>query len=416
MLSPNADCSRRQKLGLPLVVLASCLAATAVSAPSAVAAAGGGSVKLTLGGSGKAAKSLTAEGVKISALAPAKKRGRRVTLPVQSVTVGKAATISLRGGIGFKAGRRTLKLKSAKLKLTAAKATVTVKAGKLRVPVFTAKLAKGKAKLDRAGKTAKLAGATLALTSKGAKLLRTKLAVSDVAAGALGRLAVDAKPKSASGGGTKPGGGGGGTKPKPKSACGVGPEAGELPAEPPVATRPAGAQDVTTASLTWRPRESWIRYINGGDGTSVSGGFTNGPAEPYNGITLVYSFLNSTLVPGKSWAHPDGRAALYFAGGVKFSWMNGPMPHCINFTASDPEIEIAPAGGSRSIFRFNGSDGTPFPNRRGVLVNLALGAGTNGDYPNMIGTLPDGMGSSVFAGLYGPGDEFGTISVVYDAP
>ncbi len=85
--------------------------------------------QLTLGGSGKAAKALADQGVKISAVAPARKSGKRVTLPVQNVTVGKAATISLRGGIGFKAGKRKLKLKSVKLKLTAAKATVTAKSG-----------------------------------------------------------------------------------------------------------------------------------------------------------------------------------------------------------------------------------------------------------------------------------------------
>lgn len=405
MLSPTAGRSRHHKLRLPLAVLASCVAAMAVSAPGAVAAPGSGSVKLTLGGSGKAAKALADQGVKTSAVAPARKSGKRVTLPVQNVTVGKAATISLRGGIGFKAGKRKLKLKSVKLKLTAAKATVTAKSGRASVPVFTAKLAKGKAKLDRAGTTAKLAGATLALTPRGAKLLRTKLAVSDVAAGALGKLAVDAKPKSGPGP-TAPGG-----------PVGGGPTAGPIKKEPPLLARPAGAVDVTTASLDWRPRASWICYVAE---TSVFGGAANGPTETLACPTgpprdLVATFKGFPFKSG--WYDPaTGTAAIYFNGGVGFRY----PAHGINFSSANPEIEInGPA--SRAIFTFNGTEGTKYDNQRGVLVDLKPNPiqtppGGTITYTDIPATVPADAGASVFAGFYGANEPFGSLTVSFTTP
>jgi hypothetical protein len=421
MLPSIADRPRRASARRPFVVLAACAAVVAVAPASASAA---GNVGLTVGGNGKAAKALSAADVKVAAIAPAKKRGKRVTLPVQSVTVAKGATVALRGGIRFKAGKRAVALKSVKVTLTSKKATVSAKAGKSRLPVFVAAVAKGKAKLDRTATTAKLAGTKLTLTAKGAKLLRKKLAADSLAAGPLGQIAVDASSKGSTGpgpgpGGGTPGGGTGGGGGTPAICSTSGPESGPLPPEPPVAAQQAGAVAVTSATLVWRPRESWIRYIAGGDGTSVSGGAANGPLETKSGSTLVYSFVNFPLKSG--WRNPDGSAVLNFAGGVGFRWTSGPNPHCINFTASDPEIEITPAGGSRAIFRFDGTDGTPFPNRRGVLVELTPGSDQDATpagyaYPDMVGKIPAGAGSSVFAGFYPGGTEFGTISVTFNTP
>lgn len=401
MLLPTA---RRSSSRPSLVALAAC-AVVAVVPATAVAAPGAGNVSLTVGGDGRAAEALADGGVKTGSIAPAKKRGQRITLPVQTVTVGDSATVALRGGIRFKAGKRVLKLRSVRLVLKPRQATVSAKTGKRRVALFAAALPKGKAKLDRADTTAKLAGAKLALTRQGAKLLRAKLAVDGIATGRLGRLGVDAKPRSGNGG---PGGGGPG---------GGGPESGPIKNEPPVLARPAGAVDVTSASLTWRPRETWIQYINGGEGTSVFDGATNGPAEVKSGssASLVYSFLGFPFASG--WYHAaTGTAAIYFQGGVGFRW----SAHGIDFSSSKPEIEINGAA-SRAIFTFNGTEGTKYDNQRGVLVNLhpdpiQTPAGGTVTYTDIPATVPGDTGASVFAGFYPANTEFGTLSVSFTTP
>lgn len=391
---------------LPLLALAAC--ATVVAAPtSASAAAGSGGVTLTLGGTGKAAAALTDSGVKTGAIAPAKKRGRRIVLPVQSVAVGKSASVGVRGGVSFKAGKRSLRLKSVKVALAAGKATVSAKAGKRRVTVFAAKLSKGKAKLDRAEATAALSGAKLALTPKGAQLLRAKLAVSGIPAGALGKLGIDARPKSGVDNG--PGGGPGGG----------GPQAGPIKNEPPVLARPAGAVDVTSATLTWRPRVSWICYVNSGEGTSVFGGAVNGPTESVGcdagPLDLVALFQGFPFVSG--WYEAaTGKAAIYFQGGVGFRYSG----HGINFSSSTPEIEIN-GGSSRAIFTFNGTEDTKYDNQRGVLVDLHPASiqtppGGTVTYDAVPATIPQDTGASVFAGFYPANTDFGTLTVSFTTP
>jgi len=392
---------------LPLLVLVAC-AATAVVPAGASAATGSGGVTLTLGGTGKAAKSLADAGVKPGAIAPAKKRAKRVTLPVQSIAVGKSATVALRGGVSFKTGKRTLKLRSVRVALTAKQASVSAKVGKARTTVFAAKFPKGKAKLDRSKTTAALSGAKLALTPKGAKLLRTKLDVSGVTDGALGKLAIDARPK---GGGNNGGSGGG-----PGAG---GPQAGPLGKAPPILARPAGAVDISSASLTWRPRASWICYINSAEGTSVFGGAVNGSEESVacdsGPVNLVASFHGFPFASG--WYEAaTGKAAIYFQGGVGFRYSD----HGINFSSSKPEIEIN-GGASRAIFTFNGTEGTKYDNQRAVLVDLRpspIQTPPNGPvtYTDVPGTIPKDTGASVFAGLYPADAPFGTLTVSFTTP
>jgi hypothetical protein len=382
-------------------------------------------VSLTLGGDGKAAETLTDGGVKTGSITPAKKRGQRITLPVQTVTVGKSATVALRGGIRFKAGKRALKLRSVRLILKPRQATISAKAGKRRVTLFAAALPKGKAKLDRADTTAKLTGAKLALTRKGAKLLRAKLAVDGITAGTLGKLRVDAKPRSGSGGG--PGGGGPG---------GGGPESGPIKNEPPVMPRPATAVDVSGIAITWYPRDSFIRYLTSGihsstpqNGFFVSGGAVKGTplrsdAHPcsdvaYGGTqtdTFDYAYQ---YAPKSGWYDPATQAAaIYGQGNVRFRWES----HTIDLTLSDPEIELNPTS-PRTIFRFSGGAGTAYPNQRAVLTNLDLTGqptispdGKTRTYTAARGRLSED-GQAVFAGFYPPpNDEFGCVTVSFTTP
>lgn len=396
-----------------LAALAAGPAAVAAPPVAGTSVAGSGSVTLLVGGNGKAAKALANRSVKVRAIKPASKRGARLTLPVADIAVGKSAAVVLRGGIGFKAGKRSIALRAPRLKVAPRQATVTARAGKRRIPLLVATLKKGEARLNGVGNAAALDSAKLRLTTKGAKLLRTKLRLRGFPAGPLGVLGVDARAGSG-GGGTGGGGGSGGGGP---ATCNPAPNAprADPSTEPTPLARPAGAVDVTSATIVWRPRESWIRYINTGEGTCVFDGAIAGPKEIKSVSTtpLVYSF--TFPFEGGWYDAGTGTAAVRFRGGVGFKFKG----HGINFSAADPEIEIN-GSASRGIFRFNGADDTVYPNRRGVLVNLAPGSdqGTapSHSFPKMPGKLPPGAESSVFAGFYPPEDDFGDISIDFTAP
>jgi hypothetical protein len=389
-------------LRLPLLALAACVAIAAVPA-GAAAAAGSGGVTLTLGGAGKAARGLADADVKPGAIAPAKKRAKRVTLPVQRIAVGKSATVALRGGVSFKAGRRALKLRSVRVELTTERVMVSARTGETRTAVFTSRLPKGKAKLDRSKTTAALSGATLVLTPKGAKLIRVKLGVRGVAAGKLGKLGVDARPRRRGDGG----------------AQGGLPKAGPITNTPVVFTRPPDAVDIASATLTWRPKLRWLCYVE--DATAVAGA-ANGPVEnldcppEFGGPRdLVGSFVDFPFKSG--WYHPPtGTAAVYFQGGVRFRY----EAHGIDFSSTSPEIEINGAD-SRAIFTFDGTDGTPYDSERGVLVDLHPNpiqkppSGTV-NYVDIPATVPADAGASIFAGLYGANEPFGTMTVSFTTP
>lgn len=391
----------------------------AVAAPpvAGTSAAGSGSVTLLVGGNGKAAKALANRSVKVRAIKPASKHGPRLTLPVADITVGKSAAVLLRGGIRFKAGKRSIALRAPRLKVSPRRATVTARVGKRRIPLLVATLKKGEARLNGTGNAASVDSAKLRLTTKGAKLLRTKLRLRGFPAGPLGVLRVDARAGSdggTGGGGSGGGGGGGGGG---SATCNPAPNAprADPSTEPTPLARPAGAVDVTSATIVWRPRESWIRYINTGEGVCVFDGALPGPKEIKSVSTtpLVYSF--AFPFEGGWYDAGTGTAAVRFRGGVGFKY----KIHGINFSAADPEIEINGAA-SRGIVRFNGADGTPHPNRRDVLVDLTPGSSQGTppaySYPEMPGKLPPSADGSVFAGFYAPQAAFGSITIDFTAP
>jgi hypothetical protein len=403
----------------PIAVLALATAVAATAAP-ATAAPATGAVTISFGGQGKAAEALRASAVKVAAITPAKRSGKRVKLPVARIAVGSSsARAVLRGGIRFRSGKRVVALRSLRLKLGAKRATVTAKVGKRRVTVFTAKPAKGKPKLDRSDVAARLAGAKLGLTPNGARTLRRGLGVDALPAGALGTLGVNARRKGTSGGG----GGGNGNGPGGDG----GPKSGPISAEPPVLSRPPSAVAASGVAITWYPRDSWIRYVSSGvgpqDGFFASGGAVKAaPADtashPCSDVAYAgsgqFDYRYDFTAKSSSWYDPvSGKAALYGQGSVRFRWEG----HTIDLTAADPEIEINGAT-SRAIFRFDGSDGTAIPEQRAVLMTLSMagqptssGGGAFG-YSAMRGTLTED-GEAVFAGFYPAGDGFGCVSVSF---
>lgn len=454
---PRPDALRR-----PLIALTACVAvaaglgatdaagAQATAADSDVATAGPvaaaalapsggrGGVTLRIGRGAKSAKALAAARVTIRPIAPARRRGARLRLPVRTIAVGRAATVALRGGIRFVAGKRVAKLRSLRLRLTAGRATVSARTGGRRIAVVVAKLARGRAKLDRSGLTAKLAGARVRLTARAARLLRARLAVRGLRAGGLGRLRVDARSKRGTGGAAPRSGGGGGARhPGGPGSSGPGPGAptsGPISGEPPVLTRPATAVDVGDIEIVWYPRDSWIRYLTSGIGTATpengffaSGGATKAPATTsaehpcsdvaYGGTPSDSFDFAYRYAPRSGWYDPEtGAAAVYGAGSVRFRWQS----HGIDLVASDPEIELGP-GAARTIFRLGGSGGTAYPDQRAALTELDMTgqptvAGATRTYTAVAGRLT-ADGQAVFAGFYPPpNDGFGCVTVSFATP
>ncbi|HWI70898.1 MAG TPA: HtaA domain-containing protein, partial [Baekduia sp.] len=174
---------------------------------------------------------------------------------------------------------------------------------------------------------------------------------------------------------------------------------------------PGTAVDATAATITWHVRDSFIQYINSGEGTTVSGGATADPAtvQPGSSVPLVYAFH----FPFKSgWYDPvTNTTRLTYSGTVTFCYSG----HGIKLTASNPEVEID-GSGSRAIF-VTGNTGEA--DKRGVLVKLDPSAaasithspdGHDHAWNQVPGTIPADASESVFAGFYAAGDPFGWIT------
>lgn len=393
------------------------VAAALCTAPAAQGAAGA----TTLALNGPGAKSLRAEGVRIAARGAAKKGPNRIVLPVRSGLAGATATVLRhRGAILLAAGRKKLRLTSIGLSL-GRRSLLTAKAGRREIDLFRV-LAGGKRRVDEAAGTVELAALRLKLTGAAAALIDRRLGL-DLPLRQLRRKHFAAL--SAGAAGLLAGGGGGapdsapGDSPGP-SGCPLPGGAGPAPEDPPpVATPPSGALGVTSASIDWHVRESFIRYINTGEGTSTSGGASADPPVLVPGASapLTYDFhfpfAKGWHDAGANPADPaDDTAAIYFGGAVRFLYSG----HGIDLTTAEPEIEIA-GGSSRAIFSVQeGAD----PSKRQVLVNLDLSraaaisaSGSTHVYERVPAAIPSGTASSVFAGFYSPGTDFGCFTVRY---
>lgn len=338
------------------------------------------------------AKALSAQGVKVSAVAPAKAGGGKVVFPVVSA--------KRQGGLKLRRGTRSVTVSAAKWRV-----------GKSTVSIFSVSRMK------------------LSWTKAGAKAVKRALKLSRTPSGTLGTLVVTAArtqgggsggatttPTSGGGSTTTPTGGGGGTTTTPPSSGGT-----TTPGAPSCLTttasggpsalaRPGTAIDLTAASITWHPRESFVQYINSGEGTSTCGGATSDAASvrPGTSVPLVYDFH---YVFKDGWYDPISQTGrVTFTGSVYFNYAG----HGIRLGAVNPEIEIN-GNASRGIFT---TTNTGEPPKRGVLENLdpAHAASTNVlaspyTYTQVPGTIPTDAGDSTFAGYYSAGDAFGWVTV-----
>jgi len=398
------------------VALAAVAVAGITAAPAAVAAGGAATLALN----GPAAKSLRESGIRIGPLKPARGGGQRIVLPIAAGLAGSETTLlRYRGGISLRGdGGRKLRLTQLSLVL-GPQSRLKAKAGGKTIDFFRI-LAGGKRSVDPAAGTAKLSGLRLKLTGAGARAiaeLHPSLQPRSLRRMPFGGLSAKASGLLAGGSTSSPGAAGGGAA-AGSSGCPQPASAGPAPEDPlPVATRPAGAADVTSATIDWHVRESFIRYIGTGEGTSVSGGASADPPVqlPGTSASLAYTFhfpfAEGWHDAGANPADPaDDTATVEFGGAVRFLYSD----HEIDLTTANPEIEIAGAR-SRAIFTISeGSD----PGQRQVLVNLDLSraaattaSGNSFAYERVPAAIPAGTASSVFAGFYAPGTEFGCVTV-----
>lgn len=401
-----------------LGIATAAIAAVALAPAGTLAATGETKLKLD----GPAANALREQGVRIAAVKPAKGGDRAIALPVAAGLAGSTTTLlRQRGGLALTApGDRVARLTSLRL-LIGKRSLLEAKLGGEEIELFKV-MRGGRREIDPASGRVDLAGLRLKLTPAGAKALARRLGLESVPAKRIGSLTTRIAGLIR-GAPSKPGESGSGGTAEKSTACPLPGTAGP-PAEgtPPVLLRPPGAVDVTGASIRWRVRESFIRYIATGEGTSVSGGATADPPILLPGASAPLSydfrfpFADGWIHTGADPASPaDDTAALYFSGGVRFQYSG----HGIDLLTSGPEIELAGAA-SRAIFAISENGGAA---ERQVLVNLDLGAagaisqsGTSYTYERVPGAIPSGTASSVFAGFYAPGTDFGCFDVSFSTP
>jgi hypothetical protein len=300
---------------------------------------------------------------------------------------------------------------------------------KVVVPPFLGAGGKGSVKLRfGAGALQRLAGHTATFTARVVVHGSGKQVTHNFTA-RVSRPAAPA-PKSggsAAGSGGTSGAGGNG------ALSGSGSHSEPISGEAPVLARPLTAVAGENVRVKWYPRASWVRYVATGEGTIASGGALTvgseispcpaqaGGREGAEAAPSGQSFpYEVDFAPAASWFDPaGGQAAIDGAGSVSFRYRG----HTINLTGSEPEIQLNGAA-SQAVFRFSGSEGTPYPNQRVALLSLATtGQATSTTtsegkttytYSLLRAALtPDG--EKVFAGFYPAptNNGFGCISASF---
>lgn len=171
-----------------LIALAA-LATTAALAAPAQAASGEGAATIALANA-KKGRTLSGQGVRILAVAPAAKTGNSVSLPISALELGADARASVDGSLRFKRGKRATVVRDLRIDLTAG--TLEGKLGGNRIPLFWLGAAPG---IDAAAGTVSLSG-KLRLTEAAGLVLKQKLRLKKaVKRTGVGGIAISAKAK-----------------------------------------------------------------------------------------------------------------------------------------------------------------------------------------------------------------------------
>ncbi len=377
--------------------------AAATATLLAIAAAAAPTGTTTIAANGPVASSLRAQGVAVA---------RQIVLPVHGGTIATESALALRGKLTLRHGRRTLTLTQCRGRVQAGRTTLSaLPAGaRKRVVVFAAEVVPWRLTVTASKGTLRLEPVKVRLTRAGATLLRRRLALDELSAGVLGRLraqtTIPPAKQTAPGGGVPGGGstpgGGGPTTP----TCSISSDQ-ITPAGPPMA-RPGTAVDVANATITWRPRDSFIRYVASGEGATASDGAAAGPAEvlPGSPAALVYSF-GFGLKAGSWYDATSDSAGLFADGTVRFRYSD----HGIDIVVKDPEIGLHGTG-STAVFTLGGDGCTQLGDIRGTMLDLTPGTPTGHDHGQIPAKIT-ATGADMFSGFYLPGDAWGSIAVAF---
>lgn len=386
--------------------IAAALALMVVLAVPATAGAAGPTGNTTLVLDKAKAKLLDQRGVVFGGLGGADTAGRETRLQIANGAIDTGgARFNHTGALRFLAGsgadRRVVRLGAPRLELTPQRSVLSAKLdGKRQVVFDLGKLQPGSLAIDPTKGSLQLRGARLAWSRAAARAVGNRLDAR-LPRGALGTLRA--------------------------SAATLGSDSGEQAAlgnEPPLLPRPASAIDVSSATLTWHVRDSWIRYSNSEVEPQAIEGASPGPAIPGDSHpcpdqpveaapTLVYSysfpFANGWYDP------PSGTTALYETGGIRFSYPS----RGIDLTMRNPEVEVNGAA-SRVILRLRSGAGQ---GPRVAFLSLAASAppaesptGTFTYAAPVRGALtPEGQAAfGSFGSIYTPPNNgFGCLSISF---
>lgn len=400
------------------------MAAAATTALALIAATAAPQGSATLALDGTAAASLRKQGVEVV---------RQMRLPVQGGTLGEGASLALRGRLTLRArshGRvRRVAFTRWRANVRAGRTVFTAVVGGKRRVVLAADVPPWRVAIAPEGGRATLRVVRVRLARGAATVIRKRLRLARRPAGVLGTAKARVTLRQQAGGGGGDGGGGsgpggspGGPGGSPGGPGGGGPtpptcdpnyELVPFPPAPAPLARPAGASTVTSATIVWRPRETLIRYINAGEGTTASDGASDGPVETKAGQALVYSFQLQLKTPD-SWYDPATRTAgLFTRGTVRFHYSG----HGIDVRLKNPEIELN-GGASRSIVTLAGAGCTEVPDMRGLMLDLGAGGVEPGGAPLSVPATLTADGAAMWSSMYAPGSEWGSfeISSIATAP
>lgn len=173
--------------------------------------------------------------------------------------------------------------------------------------------------------------------------------------------------------------------------------------------KPKSAVSIKASKVTWSVRESFVRYINTGQGTKVSGGAVAEAARVAAGsdAPLVYDF--SFPRSGSGWA-TSKRAVVPGKGGVTFSH----QMHGITLVFAKPQIALNGAASS-ATFTVTGPSGKK-ATAKVFDLDVTKGVRTAKGKTVTITGIPATIAkdaSAMFNGMYPAGDAFGTFTVTY---
>jgi hypothetical protein len=179
-----------------ILALAAIVAALLVVAPAASAKVGlaGGSTTLKLAKGTAAA--LTANGVSVAPIKPAKPKGGGVAFPITGGSIDPASAagrINHAGGLAFRAGGTRVALKGFRVHVGAKRAILTARVGKGRLTVLSLSLAR--AKVTRRGFGTTVRGVRAVLSGQAARALNAAFSTKLFSKGLpIGQVTVKARP------------------------------------------------------------------------------------------------------------------------------------------------------------------------------------------------------------------------------